>query len=203
MDCYINFQMSKEEGDIDEWLLVPSSNVSDDGGPEGDFDADELAFDRVFGQELETRLASEERLNDIPNIEMLETELSGENYDDNLDVENEEDWDSADDENTNYEVEFPYEQAELQGVDDYRAQGEEPSDSAEEPLGEVIESRETVSPPPTQFFQHGDFLNRTTNHRLKGLTVEEDQEVERGVNKGLWTGEDQGLEEVEVYKKEE
>lgn len=45
--------------------------------PEGDFDADELAFDHVFRQELETPLASEEQLNDIPNIEMQETELSG------------------------------------------------------------------------------------------------------------------------------
>lgn len=71
-------------------------------------------------------------------------------------MENEENWDSADDENKNYKVEFPYELAELQEVDDYRAQGEEPSDSVEAPLGEVIESRETVSPPPTQFFQHGD-----------------------------------------------
>lgn len=141
--------MSKKEGDIDEWLLIPSSDVSDDGGPEGDFDADELAFDRVFRQELETRLASEEQLHDIPNIEILEMELSGENYNDNLEVENEEGWDSADDGNTNYE-------AELQGVDHYRAQGEEPSDSVEAPLGEVIESCETVSPPPTQFFQHGD-----------------------------------------------
>lgn len=75
MGCFINFQMSKKEGDIDEWLLLPSSDVSDDGGPEGDFDADELAFDHVFRQELETRLASEEQLNDIPNIEMPETEL--------------------------------------------------------------------------------------------------------------------------------
>lgn len=80
----------------------------------------------MFWQELETRLASEEHLNDIPNVVMKETELSGENYDDNLEVENEEDLDSADDENTNYEVELPYEQAELQEVGDYRAQGEDP-----------------------------------------------------------------------------
>lgn len=53
-------------------------------------------------------------------------------------------------------MELPYEQAELQEVDDYRAQGEEPSDSVEAPLGEVIESRKTVSPPPTKFFKHGD-----------------------------------------------
>lgn len=91
MGCYINFQMSKKKGDIDEWLLLSSSDVSDDGGPEGDFDADELAFDRVFWQELETRLVSQEQLNDIPNIVMQETELSEENYDDNLEVENEED----------------------------------------------------------------------------------------------------------------
>lgn len=103
MGCYINFQMSKKEGDIDEWLLLTSSDVSD-CGPESDFDADELAFDRVFRQELETRLASEEQLNDIPNVVIQETELSGENCDDNLEVENEEDLDSADDENTNYEV---------------------------------------------------------------------------------------------------
>lgn len=37
MGCYINFQISKEEGDIDEWLLLSSSDVSDDGGSEGDF----------------------------------------------------------------------------------------------------------------------------------------------------------------------
>lgn len=71
-------------------------------------------------------------------------------------METEENWDSADDEKTNYKVEFPYEQAELQGVDDYQAQGEDPSDSVEAPLGEVIESRETVSALTTHFFQHGD-----------------------------------------------
>lgn len=136
--------------------MLPSSDVSD-GGPEGDFDADELAFDRVFRQELETRLASEEQLNDIPNVVIQGTKLSGENCIDNLEVENEEDLDSADDESTNYEVELSYEQAELQGVDDYRAQGEDPSDSVKAPLGdEMIESRETVSPPPTKSFQHGN-----------------------------------------------
>lgn len=135
MGCCINFQMTKKEGDIDEKLLLPSSDVSDDSGPEGDFDAGELAFDHVFRQELETRLASEEQLNDILNVVIQETELSGENCDDNLEVENEEDLDSADDENTNYEVELPYEQAELQEVDDYRAQGEDPSDSVEAVLG--------------------------------------------------------------------
>lgn len=59
-------------------------------------------------------------------------------------------------ENSNYEVKLPYDQAELQEVDDYQAQGEDPSDSVDVPLDEVIESRKTVSPPPTQFFQQGD-----------------------------------------------
>lgn len=126
-------------------------------------------------------------------------DLSGENYDDKLEVENEEDLDSADDENTNYEVEFPYEQAELQGVDDYRAQGEEPSDSDEK---WVTTSRwsdwNPWNGPTNTYFLSVGILNHTTNHRLKGLTVEEDQEEEE--YKGLWTGEDQGLEEVEVYK---
>lgn len=127
MGCYINSYMSKKEGDIDEWLLLPSSDVSDHSRPEGDFDADELAFYHVFRQELETRrLASQEQLNDISNVVIQETELSGENFDDNLEVENEEDLDSADEEKTNYEVELPYEQAELQELDDYRAQGEDP-----------------------------------------------------------------------------
>lgn len=59
--CYINVQMSKKEGgDIDEWLLLPSSDISDADEPEDDVDADELTFDRVFRQEIEARLAAEE-----------------------------------------------------------------------------------------------------------------------------------------------
>lgn len=46
MGCYINFQMSKKDSNIDEWLLLPSSVLSDDGGPESDVNADELGFDK-------------------------------------------------------------------------------------------------------------------------------------------------------------
>lgn len=45
------------ENDIDGWLLLPSSDVSEDEELEEENEEDELNFDRVFRQELEIQMS--------------------------------------------------------------------------------------------------------------------------------------------------